>query len=57
MVGRPASARRAFQIEYDAFEIGLIDDLFALRCAEEEGAVTDIVDAAGLEAQRLTPLV
>jgi hypothetical protein len=44
---RGGSGSGAFQIEDNALEVGLIEDLLALGGAEEESTAAEIVDAAG----------
>jgi len=42
-----ALADLSFEVEDDTFEVSLVEDLFALRGAQEEGAAADVVDLAG----------
>ena len=41
-----ALADLSFEVEEDTFEIGLVEDLFALRGAQEEGTAAEVVDLA-----------
>jgi len=46
-VGREALARSASQNQDDAYETGLTWNLHASKCAEKQGAETDVTDAVG----------
>lgn len=41
-----ALANLSFEVEEDTFEVGFVEDLFALRGAQEEGTAAEVVDLA-----------
>jgi len=43
---KSGSADLAFEVEEDTFEIGLIEDLFLLGNAQQQGITADVVDLA-----------